>query len=391
MKVIFVDQAGSLYGSEKGLLALLGRPRPADFTPILVSRRGDLWDAVEGLVEAREELEFGGYGWLRRPDWQLLFLARFLKILRRRRPEAVVINYEGNVPLLVLGCALARVPAVRMLKREVRTREAAGADYRLTATDEWSFKLCAGVVCISGAVERQLREAIQAGTDFKAVTLYDPQEPVEFSAAEALRRRRELGVRDDEFLVGQFARVHPEKGFDTFIRAAALVSASLPNARFAVVGAGDPSYVEELKRLTHELNVADKFIWAGFVPGATLVMAACDVTALATRAEGLGRVIIESWAVGRAVAASDTGGPGEVIRLSGGGLLHPVGDHGALAENLLRLLSDEALRKDLAGRGRDWMRSNCDPVSYRERFVEHLRGFVDDRKHAGRRLAAQPS
>src|SRR6266699_4390917 len=149
-RILFVDQAGNLYGSEGGLLALLGHPRPVDFEAVLVSPEGRLWHAVEDLVIARENFECGRRTWYRRPDWQLNARFKFIALIKRYKPDVVVINFEGNVPLLVLGCILARCPVVRMLKREIPF---GGTNYILGRTDRWSFEACTGVICISRTVE----------------------------------------------------------------------------------------------------------------------------------------------------------------------------------------------------------------------------------------------
>lgn len=388
MKILFVDQAGGLYGSERGLLTLLGRPRPLDFTAILVAPKAKLWDAAEEFVAAREEMEFGGYGWLKRPDWQLKFLSKFVGVLRHHRPDVVVINFEGNVPLLVLGCKLTRTPVIRMLKREVRLPDSQEAGYKINSLDRRSFIASDGVVCISGAVEKQLREALGVGAEFPSKAIFDPQELIDIPAGDAAARRQSLKLEADALVVGLFARIHPVKGIDTLIKAAPLVVEKLPQVRFLIVGDTDNSafsltYLQDLKKLAEELGIDENFIWTGFVSDPMLVMAACDLTALPTRAEGLGRVVIESWSVGRGVVASDTDGPGEIIRLSGGGLLHPVDDHQTLARHLTLLLSDERKRTQVAGLGREWTRQNCDPEIYRARFIESVQGFVTNAIHKG--------
>ena len=160
----------------------------------------------------------------------------------------------------------------------------------------------------------------------------------------------------------------------------------MPNARFLVVGDTDGSapslaYRQTLIELTQELGVAENFIWTGFVCDPLTVMAACDVTALPTRAEGLGRVLIESWAVGRPVVASKTDGPEEVIGLSGGGLFHPIDDHVTLAHQLIQLLSQPSQRTLLAELGRTWVSQNCAPFEYQSRFLAYVQEFIKLNKY----------
>ena len=376
MKILFVSQSSYMYGSEKGLLKLVEGYQESGIDPIVVCpSTGPLWDELGLLGVKREAFEFGGYGWLKRPDWQIFFLMKFLKLLRRVNPEAVVINYEGNVPLLVLACKLLRLPVVRMLKREVRPQGSMGIGFHMHLFDRLSFKLCDGVICISGAVEIQLRAALGDASKVPPMwTLYDPQSitPISDGAVEA--RKESLGISKDELVVGVFVRIHPVKGIDNIIHASALILDQVPQARFMIVGDNDGSdaagqYRNYLMDLAQELGIADKFIWTGFVTDPLTVMAVCDLTCLPSRAEGLGRVLIESWSVGRAVIASDIDGPGEVMRLSGGGLLHPVDDVETLAKYVVKLLNDPDEREQLADKGRLWVEKTCSPEEYRRNFL----------------------
>ena len=64
--------------------------------------------------------------------------------------------------------------------------------------------------------------------------------------------------------------------------------------------------------------------------------------------EPFGIVIIEAFAAGKAVVGSNIGGIPEIITNSQDGLLSPAGDSNALAQNLQKLIEDEALRNSLA-------------------------------------------
>src|SRR5690606_18711012 len=64
---------------------------------------------------------------------------------------------------------------------------------------------------------------------------------------------------------------------------------------------------------------------------------------------------LEAMAMGKAVLASDVGGHRELIRHGETGILFKAGDEGALAGELLRLLSDRQLREGLQSRGRAWV------------------------------------
>ena len=74
---------------------------------------------------------------------------------------------------------------------------------------------------------------------------------------------------------------------------------------------------------------------------------AMDVFVHTSYDEAFGIVVIEAMALGKAVVASDEGGPTEIITPGVNGLLSPYGDAPALADAILRLLGDERLRRQM--------------------------------------------
>jgi glycosyltransferase involved in cell wall biosynthesis len=74
--------------------------------------------------------------------------------------------------------------------------------------------------------------------------------------------------------------------------------------------------------------------------------------------EGLGRVVIEAFARGRGVVATDAGGIPDLVTNGSEGILVPPADEDALVEALVRVLTDPALAQELGAgahaRYADW-------------------------------------
>ena len=82
------------------------------------------------------------------------------------------------------------------------------------------------------------------------------------------------------------------------------------------------------------------------------LLAGLDVVACPSFHEPFGMVIVEALAAGRAVVASDSGGPAEIIEHGASGLLFATGSSEALAAQLLALVGDPGRRRSLGAAGR---------------------------------------
>lgn len=147
-------------------------------------------------------------------------------------------------------------------------------------------------------------------------------------------------------VVGIVGRISPTKDQLTFVRAAATVAASLPGARFRVVGEpsfGAEAYAAEVAAEVRRLGLEDRFTFTGFVAdvaGELDAMAVCVHAAAVP--EPFGQVVTEAMARGVPVVATRGGGVTEILEDGGVplGWLVPPGDPVALATAVTHALSD---------------------------------------------------
>ena len=154
----------------------------------------------------------------------------------------------------------------------------------------------------------------------------------------------------EEPLVGVVARLQPEKGVATFLKAAALVSKASPRARFLVVG--DGPLREELRDLVGRLGVEDRVRFLGYRTEARALIRLLDVLVVPSLTEGSPLIVLEAMAAGVPVVASAVGGVPDQARHGEEGLLVPPGDPEALAGAMDELLRDPRRARRLGAAGR---------------------------------------
>jgi len=168
--------------------------------------------------------------------------------------------------------------------------------------------------------------------------------------ADARAARAELGIADDEVLVGVFGRLQRWKAQDVFVEAAARVAVSRPKSRFVVVGGSvfglEPEYFEELKSGARARGLDGRLTFTGFRNDVARLMAACDVVCHTSRVpEPFGLVVIEAMAQARPVIATRGGGPSEIFADDSQGLLVSPDDAAGLAAAITTLVDDPEKRR----------------------------------------------
>jgi len=157
--------------------------------------------------------------------------------------------------------------------------------------------------------------------------------------------RAGLGIPADAPVVGAIARLSAQKGHRTLLDAAPRVLATLPEARFLIVGDGDQ--MEPLRAQAAALGIAARVVFAGHRSDVRTLLGASDVFCISSNYEGTPLTLFEAMAAGRAIVSTAVDGCREVLEEGVSGLLVPAQDPGALGQALLRVLEDRGLRERL--------------------------------------------
>ncbi|MEL0082104.1 MAG: glycosyltransferase [Gammaproteobacteria bacterium] len=150
--------------------------------------------------------------------------------------------------------------------------------------------------------------------------------------------RQQLGLDNDEFIIGHVGRLADSKDQPSWLRAFTIARQQIPDARLVIVGDGRQR--DSLHALSSELGIADNVVFAGYQPNAWRLMPAFDEFALTSVQEAFGMVLVEAMMAGVPIVATDVGGIGEVMGESFP--LCKVGDVEGIAAELVRIAQLDA-------------------------------------------------
>ena len=322
---------------------------PKWFQPTFDHRRPDLSYSPPGV--ATQYFEYPALPGLTRCINGLV-CAKYLEAYFRERVPDVACNFwlypEGyatvavarrlGIPAVVcsVGSDLNRIPdpASRWLTRLAMKR--------------------AAFVVTKGEYLRQ--QAIRMGINARKVrNVPNGCDPSVFHLGDRHAARAQLGVADEHELVLFVGRLDPRKGIVELLKAFDSLVSRRPNLRLVYVGDGPAD--EHLRNVARDFALEDRILLAGACPSQKVAqwLAAANVLALPSYAEGCPNVVIEALNCGRPVIATNVGGIPELVNEKSG-ILVPPRDSQALAGAIKTAMErkwDERLISDQFRRGWD--------------------------------------
>lgn len=270
-------------------------------------------------------------------------LAAALRELHRIQPIDIVEGGELDI------CALNRgVPGVKVLRMH------GGPSFFATGPrppllnalkERWAFRIADQICAVSHCVAEKTRLLLKLGgrpieviPNPIDVDLFTPPPDGE----------------EEEGLIVFTGTVTERKGIRQLLQAMPRIVAEVPKAHLEVYG-GDEIFSQKKASFTRQLaesvppSLAGRLQWKGRVPRSTLpgVLQRASVCAYPSHMEALPIGWLEGLAAGKAVVASQTGPGPEIIDHGVTGLLCNPHDPDSIAEQIIRVLQDEALRRRL--------------------------------------------
>ncbi|OGS12849.1 MAG: hypothetical protein A2234_08100 [Elusimicrobia bacterium RIFOXYA2_FULL_58_8] len=177
---------------------------------------------------------------------------------------------------------------------------------------------------------------------------------VSLQTSGALTQKKDLGIAEDEIVIGTVARLEPVKGVEYLLRAAVILKEKFPAARlrYLVVGSGELKI--SLEKLASKLGIHDMVMFTGFRQNGAALMGAMDIYVQPSLNEAMGRAPLEAQAMGLPVVVSRVCGLPDIIAEGKTGIAVKAGDPEALAAALERLFLSKKLRERMGQAAKEW-------------------------------------
>lgn len=268
-----------------------------------------------------------------------------VRTLRRARG---LLRTADAIHAHMFGSSMWGALLARTLRLPLMTSDASWSGVR-TWTRTWGYRYVIGpeartIVCPSDRVARSIEEEGVPSAKMKVI-----ENGVRLAAAlPRSEARAELGLPQDDWVIGITANLRPEKAHEVLLRAFARVNGTSRPAWLCVVGDGPRR--DELRGLASELGIGERVLWAGDRRDARRLASAFDTAVICSSWEGLPLAALEALASGVPLVATRVGALPDVVE-GGGGVLVDVGDDAALARELATLMNDPATAREMGRRG----------------------------------------
>jgi glycosyltransferase involved in cell wall biosynthesis len=339
-------------GAERQVVELVRHIDRDRFDPVVCSLSG-VNPLADGLPDPARELVVVE----KRSKYDYSTVGRVATVMKERR-ISIVHAFLFDAEMVARWAARrSKVPVVIASERNT--------DYRWP----WVHRLCQ---LLTRSWFDVMIANSEAGKRFNMRTLGLPEDRIRvvhngvdterFRPVDTTSIREELGLAEEDHVVGMVAMFKRQKNHGVFFRAAKEILRRFPNTWFLLAGEplrgnlqGAGAYHREMRRLVEELGVSQRCLFVGNREDMPEVYSLCDATVLPSSREGTPNVLLESMACAVPVVASDVADNHYVVKDGETGFLVPLGDVAAMVDRICAILGDSRRREELGRAGRAWV------------------------------------
>jgi glycosyltransferase involved in cell wall biosynthesis len=349
-KILFVSSLRRYGGGERWMLDTAAGLRERGHDVRLVARPGSVLAAnapARRIPLVMVEM---------RGDVDPLAITHLAAFLRRFQPHVVCPNLDREIRISAAAIRAARALPPRPARPRLIPRR--GSEFPLKNKRHYRIVYLFDIDRVIVNSEATRRTMVKDAPWFppdKATVLYNGIDAAPYEKLAAQRDelraklRASIGAPADAPVVSLVGELNERKQQRVVIEATPHVLANFPETRVLFVGDGDDR--PALEKAIRERGLEKSIILTGFRADIPEILVASDALLLPSRVEGFGYVLVEAMAAGIPCIASNVSSIPEIVADNSSGILHAVGDSGALANAILSMLSHPDLARAMGEHG----------------------------------------
>ncbi|MFW5757407.1 MAG: glycosyltransferase [Bacteroidota bacterium] len=232
---------------------------------------------------------------------------------------------------------------------------------------KYNWPAIAAIICISEEVKRVLEPAVYNKKIIHVINSGIDLKRFEQGISTSVDLRKLYNIPAHKKIVGIVAALAAHKDHKTFVETAELVLTKRDDVVFIAIGEGKTR--NKTETLIKQKELTGKVIIAGFMHNIPAILPQLDCFLLTSQTEGMGTSLLDAFAAGIPVVATNAGGIPEIIIHQKTGLLAPVKDAKTLSENVSLLLDDQNMRKYLVSQAKKHLQR----FTYQEMGIKTIR------------------
>ncbi len=349
IRILFISHSADIGGAEQCLLNLVRHLNREKFRPFVVfPREGKLKQEIESLGV---ETFLSAMDWWIYPakdqgehHWHQLtsnFFQQIIPLVKIIEREDIDIVHT-NTSVVWSGAFAAKIAGIPHLwhLHEILDEHPSLRPYHPLATVYSIFgHFSDRIAVVSRSIQEKLLPYILSE---KIAFIPNGIEGEKFQSVSDIGTkgvRDQLGLTQNDLIVGTVGNIVKEKGYDILIEAARILHKRNSNVHFIVAGAKDDEYLtNSLEGMVSEKGLSKVFHFLGYRKDVSLVLRAINLYVNSSLTEASPLSVMEAMAASKPVLASQCGGLSDIVIDGETGYLVKPGDPEQLAETMYTLL-----------------------------------------------------
>ena len=236
----------------------------------------------------------------------------FFKLAHLLRKEKIDIVHTHDNSTLLYGTLSAKFSGIKSLFHTEH-----GGIYFETKKKKmisrWLWQQNKKVICVSENIKKRIKKEAGRSLNGKLEVIFNGVDFERFNIeVDRKKKREELGLKMDDFVICNIGRLSPEKNQEILINCAKFILKRFPESKFLIVGGG--SLFEKYREKIRKENL-DKYVFLlGEREDIPQILKISDCFVSCSNFESFGLALVEAAGAGLPVVATSVGGVKEILK-----------------------------------------------------------------------------